>query len=151
MSSFVAELLFENKESIPDGLYLTLMNTLKIAHDNEPVAQVNEVINNAVVSGNAVLIPNPPRVRENFFKVGIFRCGSVYFQIVSKTNYFLVIREVYDETGIGADGITGIKFNGFKMHKDKVKICHSISGSHITIKSSCNRPTGINANSLIPV
>jgi len=121
MTSFVAGLLFDNKEEIPDGLYLQLMNTLKIINDT-PVATVATV--------PTAIIPRTPLNRPTVsrFRVGIFRYTQQswngyckFFQIRSITSYFLVINQVEDATGIGADGITGLKFNEINMKKDRVK------------------------------
>ena len=136
MSSLIAEILFENKEQIPDGLYLQLMNTLKIINDNELIP--------------ITLQPVIAVVRNQFFRMGVFKyiqLGTTrYFEIVFLTTNFLRIIQVYDMRGVGADGISGIKCSDFEMVRSRVKIniqdgiqqviLRSFNGFKVTIRAT---------------
>ena len=51
-SSSIQELLFDNKESIPDGLYIKLMNQLLINNKNEKYYKIKYIVIKPQITGN---------------------------------------------------------------------------------------------------
>jgi len=86
MSSVVAEILFEHKEQIPDGLYLQLMNTLKLINDtgNMPLTLTPDPVPTPVVNATPVV--------SKTFSEGIFKYKSYFISIkmLSATHLWLV-------------------------------------------------------------
>ena len=123
MTSIIANILFDNKEHIPDGLYLKLMNTLKIINDNGDIPLTLEPVD---LTPNLQSLSNWLATQFGRFETGIFKCElqeNLFFEITRVTNCFLEIYQVNDSYGIK----TGLVCNSkFKMNKHRTKIYKDI-------------------------
>ena len=95
----MAQLLFENSNDIPEGLYLQLMNSLKIINENERTVVPNTPIINDTFSDSESLQSEDESEDENevvpAFHEGYFltQCGFIVC-IRNVTEYFLTIHQV---------------------------------------------------------
>jgi len=145
MSSLVAEILFDNKEQIPDGLYLQLMNTLKLITDtgNMPLTLT------PVVTPRPVVIPRPVVVNDNKFYSGTYIWKDFcIFKIEGVSKCFISIILL---NPIPVQEYFSHNFHlQLKMKNDKIKIKTGYHNGNIFEFIDLNKKIQIIARDLIP-
>jgi len=128
MSEQMAQLLFENTDAIPEGLYLQLMNSLKIIHDNEqhrtpvvtPMTEYyrigllnheanrihNERIEQQRITPVVIQTPIVTQTSRTLFYCGFYRAPmNKIIEITNKSNGFLSINEMISSSYIPQERI----------------------------------------------
>jgi len=157
MSSLIADMLFDNKEQIPDGLYLQLMNTLKLINDTgnmpltlTPVVTPRPVVTpTPVVTPRPVVIPRPVVVNDNKFYSGTYIWKDFcIFKIEGVSKCFISIILL---NPIPVQEYFSHNFHlQLKMKNDKIKIKTGYHNGNIFEFIDLNKKIQIIARDLIP-